>query len=233
MDITYCEQRGELLAVHKRLSLDGHPRFIWRRGDHPPLYGLPYLNEIRKAGWIVLAEGDSDAWTLWFHRIPALGIPGSSTWKEHFASLLQGLRVYIWHEPDGGGDELIKAVITDLPDVRVIEAPADAKDVSELYLHNPKGFRARLEALLKAARPASEIRAEALSTEARECFKVAHPLLQDPKLLDKLSNTLGSLGYAGDTRPALMSYVAIASRLMEETSQPCLYLPVRQAKMPR
>ena len=123
VDIPYVDTKGELVEVHKRLSLHNHPRFIWRRGDRATLYGLSHLSEIGRMGKVILVEGESDTWTLWFHGIPALGLPGASTWKEQFASFLQGLDVFIWREPDRGGDELVRAVSTDLPQLRVMESP--------------------------------------------------------------------------------------------------------------
>jgi hypothetical protein len=123
VDIPYTNTKGELVAVHKRLSLHGSPRFIWRRGDRTTLYGLSRLLDIRRAGRVILVEGETDTWTLWLHHLPALGVPGASTWKEAYASLLQGLDVYIWHEPDAGGDELVKAVAADLPQLRLLESP--------------------------------------------------------------------------------------------------------------
>ena len=46
--------------------------------------GLPRLRrwkiqEAHRAGYLVLVEGESDAWVLWRHDIPALGIPGSNS----------------------------------------------------------------------------------------------------------------------------------------------------------
>ena len=123
VDIPYVNLEGEVVAVHKRLSLHDSPRFIWRRGDKTTIYGLSRLEEIRRAGRVILVEGETDTWTLWFHQIPSLGLPGASTWREEYASMLQGLQVYVWHEPDSGGDALIRAVAADLPDVKVLEAP--------------------------------------------------------------------------------------------------------------
>ncbi|HZA23666.1 MAG TPA: hypothetical protein VFA32_13880, partial [Dehalococcoidia bacterium] len=89
------------------------------------------------------------------------------------------------------------------------------KDLSEIYLLDPGGFKARLEALLDKARPLSQLRAEALSTEARECLTIARPLLHDPKLMQRLIAVVAALGYAGDPRPAIITFVAIISRLLD------------------
>ena len=69
--------------------------------------------------------------------------------------------------------------------------------------------------LRRAARPMSELRAEALSAEARENLTAAQSLLDSPDILTQLGNTLRSGGYAGDVRPAMMSYIGITSRLLE------------------
>jgi hypothetical protein len=214
VDIPYANEAGEIVAVHKRLSLEAQPRFIWRRGDHLTLYGLPYLVDIRRAGWVVLVEGETDAWTLWLHRLPSLGLPGSSTWKEAFASPLQGLTVYLWHEPDAGGDGLVKAVSADLPDARIIGAPPEAKDPLELYLQDPDRFQERLETLTRAARPVSEIRAEALSGEARKLLLLAEPVLRDPALLHRLVLATEALGHADDRRNVAALHLAVISRLL-------------------
>ena len=215
VDITYTDERGEILAVRKRLSLEGNPRFLWRRGDRVTLYGLGYLAEVRKAGKVILVEGESDTWALWLNHFPAVGLPGSSTWREEYRYLLEGLELFIWHEPDEAGDKLLQIVSSDISDVRVIEPPAGVKDPSELYLLDPEHFKERMEALLIGSIRVSELRAEAFTSEARKALVTARPLLRDAELLSMLSKVFGEAGYAGDVRPALMAYVAVTSRLTE------------------
>jgi len=216
VDIPYCDERGEVRAVHKRLRLVGEPRFIWRKGDHPLPYGLSRLGEARASERVILVEGDSDCWTLWRAGIPALGIPGATQWRPEWgARYLQGVdKVYVWHEPDGGGDTLVDKVIMDFPDVRVVEPMGMAKDASALYLLDQAGFTARMAQLLSKARPASDLRAEALGLEAREAFKKAQELLMDPHLLSEIDAAIRAGGFAGDTTPAKLAYVALTSRLL-------------------
>jgi AAA domain len=81
----------------------------WSTDHAAPLipYGLDRLSAAREAGYAVLVEGESDCWTYWLHKIPALGLPGAdmvgSTLKmEH----LQGINcIYIQQEPDTGGQK--------------------------------------------------------------------------------------------------------------------------------
>ena len=216
VDIPYVDQQGEIVGVHKRLRLSGDPRFVWRRGDHTTLYGQQHIRDLERSGSVILVEGETDAWTLWHARIPALALPGASTWHKKYAPLLEGVTVYLWHEPDGGGDELLEAVSRDLPDVRIIEAPADAKDPSDLYLLDPDHFKESMKALAAAARPVSDILCRAATATAEEALNASRHLLDDPNLFDKLRDALAANGYAGDVRPALMAYVTIASRLLDD-----------------
>jgi hypothetical protein len=109
--IPYFDENGEEIAVRFRIALEkseeGDDRFRWRTGSKAQLYGLWRLGSIRKAGYVVLVEGESDTQTLWYHKIPALGVPGASNWKKGWADYLDGIeRIYAIIEPDQGGDNL-------------------------------------------------------------------------------------------------------------------------------
>jgi len=215
VDILFCDERGEIRAVHKRLRLVGEPRFVWRKGDHVLPYGLTRLSEARAADQVVLVEGETDCWALWLAGIPALGVPGANTWRPEWVRHLQGVStIYVWHEPDAGGDTLAAKVIMDFPNVRVIETLGKAKDASALFLLDRPGFAARMADLLGRAKPASELRAEALGQEAREAFKKAQDLLLDPHLLGAIDAAICAGGFAGDTTPAKLAYIALTSRLL-------------------
>jgi hypothetical protein len=205
VDIPYADETSTVTAVRKRLSLHGDPRFLWRKGDKVLPYGLPQLVQARRQGFIVLTEGESDIWTLWWNQFPALGIPGASTWRTSWTQYVAGLRVYFWHEPDQGGNRLLEKLATDLPDLLVIEAPQGFKDPSDLFQFDPQDFRKRFQDLLGKARAVSEIKAHLISAAAKEALELARPLL---KLAIEKS------GFVGDSRPAMMSYVTLTSRLL-------------------
>lgn len=109
--ISYRGEDGSEDAVRFRIGLEkseeGDDRFRWRTGSKARLYGLWRLESIRKADYVVLVEGESDAQTLWYHRIPALGIPGASTWRNEWAEHLEAIeKVYAVVEPDEAGEGL-------------------------------------------------------------------------------------------------------------------------------
>src|SRR5258708_11367735 len=102
---------------------------------------------------MVLVEGPSDCHTLWYHGIPALGIPGASTWKEdRDASYFEGFdTIYVVIEPDAGGEGvkawLAKSSIRDR--VRLVQLGNPHKDPSELHIAcaaDREQFKAKWEA---------------------------------------------------------------------------------------
>jgi hypothetical protein len=106
--ISYRGTAGSEEAVRFRIALEkfeeDNDRFRWRTGSKARLYGLWRLESMSKAGYVVLVEGESDAQTLWYHGIPALGIPGANNWQPGFAEHLEGIeRIYAIIEPDQGG----------------------------------------------------------------------------------------------------------------------------------
>jgi hypothetical protein len=58
-------------------------------------YGLDRLPSIRKAGWVVALEGESDPWTGWYYDLPVIGIPGAGSWRPEWADYFKGLTTYI------------------------------------------------------------------------------------------------------------------------------------------
>jgi hypothetical protein len=102
--IAYLGADGEELAVRFRIAIAGD-RFRWKSGSKPCLYGLNRVGEAKAAGYVVLVEGESDVHTLWHHGIPAIGLPGATSWREdRDAEWFDGIEtIYVVIEPDKGG----------------------------------------------------------------------------------------------------------------------------------
>src|SRR5215208_3640140 len=216
--IPYPDEEGQESAVRFRVSLDGTEKFRWRSGDKPSPYGLKLLEEARKAGLLVLVEGESDCHTLWFHEIPALGIPGASNWKEEWASHLDGIeKVYAVIEPDQGGDTL-REKLTGCEAIRerlhLLELN-EHKDPSALHLADPAMFRERFEVALEDAKPWIELeRAEAEAT-SHEAWERSSELAKAPNILERFAEELAHSGVAGESRIAKLLYLALTSRLLQ------------------
>ena len=112
-------------------------------------YGLWLLKLARDAKRLVLVEGESDCWTLWYHAIPALGIPGAAAVARTLeAQHLAGIDdLLIVEEANTGGAVFKREVCAR---VRAIDykgrvsvfemAPTGSKDISDLYRADRKGF---------------------------------------------------------------------------------------------
>ena len=156
--IPYFAKDGSETAVRFRIRLDGKDRFRWRKGSQSCLYGLDRLGDARKAGFVVLVEGESDCHTLWRHGLPGLGLPGNTQWSEgRDAPVLAGIpTIYVVVEPDRGGETMRKrfAGSSILPRVRVMRLLV--KDASALHLSvddDPERFRTTFQAALDVAEP--------------------------------------------------------------------------------
>jgi len=110
-----------------------HKEFRWSWGSSGKLilYGDWRLPEIRKAGWAVLVEGESDTQTMWYLKFPTLGVPGASNFKAKMVPKLQDLKLYIHVEPDKGGETFLQ---------KVTQVLREAEFIGEVYTWSCKGF---------------------------------------------------------------------------------------------
>jgi hypothetical protein len=157
--IPYFGAGGEELAVRFRIALDG--------GTKPCLYGLHRLHEAHKARQVVLVEGESDCHTLWFHEIPALGIPCASNWREERdARYLDGIEtIYVVVEPDRGGDAVRKWPSRSTIRNRAKLVSLPVKDPSALHLEDSDQFTKRWQVACLGAMPWTAIEAEVSAEE--------------------------------------------------------------------
>jgi hypothetical protein len=228
--VPYFSPDGQEVAVRYRKALSGDNRFSWRKGDKVQLYGLWRLREIQEAGWVLLVEGESDCWAGWVYDLPALGLPGASTWKPEWGEHFKGMRVFLWSEPDKAGQALPARIGKDLPDLMVITAPDGLKDLNEAHV---KGIdvQALVERLKAQAVPASNIIKAQTDKHLAELRAAARPVLAAPDPLQEVRRALVGMGFGGDPTPALITYLAATSRLlaMRPGAMPVHLLLVGQA----
>jgi len=146
-------------AMHFRVALNGpkNDRFRWGKGDKTSLYGLHWADQFSQLGYCVLVEGETDALTLWMHEIPAMGLPGATTWSEsRYAPVLAGIPLFfVMVEPDKGGEVMLSWLARSAiaPRARLVRMPAGIKDPSELFLADRAGFRSVFGRALESAAP--------------------------------------------------------------------------------
>ena len=216
--IPYRDGGGREVAARFRLTHDGPDRFRWRKGSTPMPYGIDRLADARAAGEIVIVEGESDCQTLWAHEIPALGLPGASSWRPSWASYLTGIEViYVVVEPDAGGSAILawlaKSALAER--ARVIRLPG-AKDPSDLYLQGLTTFRERWAAAAGAAVPLRDLDAQMQVEEAAGLRARAGGLADQEDILDCFARMVDSHELvAGESCALQLLYLAITSRLLD------------------
>ncbi len=211
--IPYLNAEGSEVAVRFRISMDGPERFRWRRGDKPRLYGLWRLQEAREAGYVVIVEGESDCHTLWLEGVPAVGVPGASSFRTGWADDLDGIeRLYTVVEDEAGEGLWERLVASPLKDRLYRVDLEGAKDASDLYLRDPEGFGEALRAALDGALPFTSIAENEAGESAREAWAACEELANIEDILAQFGDELERMGVAGDLRAAKLLYLALTSR---------------------
>jgi KaiC/GvpD/RAD55 family RecA-like ATPase len=148
--IPYRDQDGNLL----RNKLRGPRGAKWWEGRNRStyLYGLDRLSTAAKDQPVFLVEGESDCHAAWEHDVLAVGVPGATSWRSKWARYLDGRTVYVWQEPDQGGEQFVRRLAPDLPTASVILANG-TKDLADLHKREGNNFGRVLLALVETAVP--------------------------------------------------------------------------------
>ena len=156
INISYMDIDGTSLGTKYRYHPSLSARFSYARGFKMSPYGLWRLTDMLKSGYIVLVEGESDAQTLWYHNVPALGIPGATTFQKVWVPLFKDIKVYIHKESDLGGETFLRKICeafagepTELYEITC--ANAGVKDPSDLHIQKGDVFDAAWQAVMTCA----------------------------------------------------------------------------------
>ena len=207
-------------AVRYRMSLEGTHRFTWRKGSKLTPYGFERLADARAHGSIVVVEGESDCHTLWHHEIPAVGVPGASTFKSEWLTHLDDIpTIYVIIEPDRGGEQMLSWIAkqpSEFTDrVRLVRL-TDHKDPSDLHVDDPDSFKSRFGEALGAAEPWAHHEAQQRNALATDALAKCEPLAKKPDILRELDRSLERSGLVGERPAAYLSYLAITSHVLDE-----------------
>ena len=165
IEIPYRDEQGNELFARireQRRAKDGTKQ---PPGVKLQPYGLWKLDEFRSKGQkcLILVEGESDCWRLWFHGFAALGVPGADAVKTIQASCVVGFdSVMIWSEPDAGGLNFLRGMTARLAEigypgvVKVHRATKEAKDPSDIGAALNDTFSEDFSKIVESAQVADE-----------------------------------------------------------------------------
>ena len=176
LQIPYHLPDGTLAPRHRiRTALVAKEGSLWSKGKGTIVpYGLSRLEEARKAGYLVLVEGESDCWTLWYQQFPALGLPGAEMARTLEESMLAGIdRLYIMQEPDAGGTAFVTQITRKLEAWQwsgkaFVLRLEGAKDPNELHQQDRQGFRTAFQRALDQAEPLSSRSSQSASSPPKD-----------------------------------------------------------------
>lgn len=139
--IPYRDKTGATVRRRYRYGPNSGQRFAWDKSENSIIpYGIGKMDEFKESPYIVLCEGESDPQTLWYYKLPALGIPGANNFKEKWIEFIRDFSIiYIFQEPDQGGQTFVESIIKALGitnysgEIRIIKLNG-FKDASELHI---------------------------------------------------------------------------------------------------
>ncbi|MHB8462580.1 MAG: AAA family ATPase [Vulcanimicrobiaceae bacterium] len=131
---------------------------FWAEGDTRPMrvYGYDRVEQMAlHTKTALIVEGESDSLTAWFHKRPALGVPGSSLYEKlKLEDVSRFDRVAVIREPDEAGRKFAINVPMRLRelgysgDVVIVNLPT--KDLSDLHIEYAER-EAEFDRVLEAA----------------------------------------------------------------------------------
>ncbi len=162
-------------------------------------------------------EGESDCHTLWFKGIPAIGLPGSTTWNEkrdaHYFKEIK--TIYAAIEPDEGGEKLLSSLKASslAPQVKIIFFNQKYKDPSAMYLASSRKFRKRFKKAKESAIPLPKLVSDISKQVRRENWKICQRIAKRKNILAHFSNALTGNYVAGERSLAKVLFLAMITRL--------------------
>lgn len=105
--------RGEWSVIGMKFrairSEDEHTKYLNIKGVETELFNTPEM--LTNTEIIAICEGELDVVAASSHGIPAVGVPGVSSWKPHYWPLFAGYKtVYIFGDGDNAGRSFSKNI---------------------------------------------------------------------------------------------------------------------------
>ena len=163
------------------------------------------------------SKASPTATRLWFHGVPALGVPGAANWREdRDAGHLDGVdTVYVVVEPDRGGDTVRQWLARSSIRHRAKLVRLPTKDPSALHLEGPEEFLKRWQAACDSAIPWAQAEAESGAAERAEAWKLCGSLACKADILDELDHDPLRTRARRRAPTAKLIYLAVTSRLLD------------------
>lgn len=130
------------LKDHVCKDVPNHGKYMLWPGLESNLYNVRALDSAGSS--IAICEGEIDAISSTLAGIPCVGISGATKWRDHWNNIFEDFtRVYVWQEPDSGGEKFAKRVASEVGAIRVVLRPGE--DVNSIWSeHGADQLRSRI-----------------------------------------------------------------------------------------
>lgn len=138
LSIPYITLTGVVDVRFRALGLQ-EPKYMGLPGAKTHMYNTRAITEA--GDYIAVCEGELDTITL-HHAvgIPAVGVPGAASWKEHYRRLLQDFdKIYVFADGDKAGHDFARHLAREVQGVVIIPMP-EGEDVNSMYLKEGPAF---------------------------------------------------------------------------------------------
>jgi hypothetical protein len=217
--MAFFDVNGVELDPLWRVGLEGKHRLLYDKKAKTHPYGLNRLDLARAANELCVVEGVSDAQTLMFHDVPALGLPGNR-WRNEWGEHVEGIAtIYVLIEPGQSGAGMLASLETaTIRDrVKLVYLPGNVKDVSTLHCQDGMdgdAFTATLRAALDEAEPYVVIEAARQTAHAESAWSMCADLASMRRILPRVVAAVRGLQVVGERRAIELLYLATTSRLL-------------------
>lgn len=118
---------------HDCKTVPYHVKLLRPKGWPNRLYGVQSARQADD--WIAVTEGEIDAITLQMIGIPAVGVPGSEVFKEHWPNVFEDFsKVYIFADGDDAGDKMISMWRDRIETAIISVKMPDKEDVNSMFV---------------------------------------------------------------------------------------------------
>lgn len=118
----------------------GHGKYLSLPGDPPRLYNTPALIEPSAVLVVVEGEFDTQSWAL--AGVPAVGAPGTGTWRDYWTPALLGYEAVYLIAEDAPGLIFMDELAAALPNGKVVQTDGDSNSILTAY--GPEALRKRI-----------------------------------------------------------------------------------------
>lgn len=142
--LRWSQEHGWAVVSIRYRRLDGQkPKYMTQAGDRPRLYNTLAL--LKPSPVVAITEGEIDAITATLAGIPAVGLPGATSWQGYFKEPFLGYKeVYVLADGDQAGTEFANKIARELPNAKVIPCPP-GEDVNSLVVaYGPAALKERI-----------------------------------------------------------------------------------------